>query len=553
MATIWARSTGAWGGSIWDYFNENTQQIEAYPFANPQSGDIVYCNGFTITISGSIDIGNGTFTNGVNPYTNISGGHFGYSANPGINITGDCEQYGNTALFTIHISNSNAQFNVNGNLYNENNAVFSLSQQWSIRASFSGSFNIGNVSPIIYTSYGNTANTISLNISNIILRSSNVTELVHTNITTAFASYVIVTSSLLISPINVNVTTFSFTGQEIKFNLTQTFTTATITGNIELNANNTFTTANITGTIKANSYVLAGTTLNINGSINYTSSNNTMGIRYTTLNILNPDTFTWKDLTEPRSNPFIILTDAEIANRQQYPAVTDVKKDVPYAYGQLVGTFEPNYPPESVVLDGFEYGENMTGTMTQSVQVGCVTKEDVREGVPLIGMYEDGQQVVGTIIIPAEEDVREGVHYDNDKIGTLIVQGSGDRLRIADFGYYTNAQSDTYIVDLTEQDKPKFAVAEERILIEMFPSLDLDNIPEMYFDDLFVKYLKYRLIVEYYRTAGVNSTFTPSEPTTEIVNYRNVTCEVWLNSANTYLNAWNKKYDLNESPKKVRL
>ena len=115
-------------------------------------------------------------------------------------------------------------------------------------------------------------------------------------------------------------------------------------------------------------------------------------------------------------------------------------------------------------------------------------------------------------------------------------------MRIADFGYYTNAQSDTYIVDLTEQDKPKFAVAEERVLIEMFPDLDLDNIPEKYFDDLFVKYLKYRLIVEYYRTAGINSTFTPSEPTTEIVNYQNVRNEVWLNSANIYLKAWSKKY-----------
>ena len=169
--------------------------------------------------------------------------------------------------------------------------------------------------------------------------------------------------------------------------------------------------------------------------------------------------------------------------------------------------------------------------------VGCVTPEDVRKDVPLVGMG-----VVGTLVVPSVDDVREGVIFDNGSVGTLIVQGGGDRLRIADFGYYTNAQSDTYIVDLTEQDKPKFAVAEERVLIEMFPDLDLDNIPEKYFDDLFVKYLKYRLIVEYYRTAGINSTFTPSEPTTEIVNYQNVRNEVWLNSANIYLKAWGKKY-----------
>ena len=218
-------------------------------------------------------------------------------------------------------------------------------------------------------------------------------------------------------------------------------------------------------------------------------------------------------------------TGLNIIGIADYPAEYNVKKDVVYDFGNKVGILE-----------------------TIVNQVGCVTKEDVREGVALLGMGE-----VGTLVVPSADDVREGVVFDNGTIGTLIVQGGGDRLRIADFGYYTNAQSDTYIVDITEADKPKFASAEERILIEMFPTLDLDNIPEMYFDDLFVKYLKYRLIVEYYRTAGINSTFTPSEPTTEIVNYRNVTCEVWLNSANTYLNAWNKKFGLNKPPQKVRL
>ena len=290
--------------------------------------------------------------------------------------------------------------------------------------------------------------------------------------------------------------------------------------------------------------------LTINGNILYENTNCSIPIQSLILNILNPDTFTWKDVTEPRSNPFIILTNADMNNRQQYPPENEVKEGTEYVWGEKVGTYQQ--PPESVVLKGYVYdnGDKIGSLENQNI-VGCVTKEDVREGVPLIGMYEDGQQVVGTIVIPAEEDVREGVHYDNNKVGTLIVQGGGDRLRIADFGYYTNAQSDTYIVDLTEQDKPKFAVAEERVLIEMFPDLDFDNIPDKYFDDLFVKYLKYRLIVEYYRTAGINSTFTPSEPTTEIVNYRNVNCEIWMNIANTYLKAWGEKYP--NSIKKQRI
>ena len=290
------------------------------------------------------------------------------------------------------------------------------------------------------------------------------------------------------------------------------------------------------------------TTFTIGGSIYYVGSNNKLGVTYTNITILNPSTFTWKDISEPRSNPFIILTDAEMNNRQQYPAENKVKEGTEYVWGEKVGTYQA--PPESVVLKGYRYdNDEKEGTLENENIVGCVTPEDVRKDVPLVGMGE-----VGTLVVPSVDDVREGVIFDNSSVGTLIVEGGGDRLRIADFGYYTNAQSDTYIVDLTEQDKPKFAVAEERVLIEMFPDLDLDNIPDKYFDDLFVKFLKYRLIVEYYRTAGINSTFTPSEPTTEIVNYQNVRNEVWLNSANIYLKAWVKKYpDCITRPQRILL
>ena len=311
--------------------------------------------------------------------------------------------------------------------------------------------------------------------------------------------------------------------------------THTINGAIQVTA--LASTTNINGVVDmALNNRISTSTLNINGNIRYKNNVGGCGLQYTVLNIANPDTFTWKDVTEPRSNPFIILTDAEMNNRQQYPSENEVKEGVEYVWGEKVGTYQQ--PPESVVLKGYRYdNDEKEGTLENENIVGCVTPEDVRKDVPLVGMG-----VVGTLVVPSVDDVREGVIFDNGSVGTLIVQGGGDRLRIADFGYYTNAQSDTYIVDLTEQDKPKFAVAEERVLIEMFPDLDLDNIPEKYFDDLFVKYLKYRLIVEYYRTAGINSTFTPSEPTTEIVNYQNVRNEVWLNSANIYLKAWGKKY-----------
>ena len=292
-------------------------------------------------------------------------------------------------------------------------------------------------------------------------------------------------------------------------------------------------TINVYGILRIHN-VFITTTVRILGGIEY--SNSRGGISANNITFLDASTFTWKDISEQRTIPFIIVTDADMNNSQQYPPEDEVKAGSEYVWGEKVGTYQQ--PPESVVLKGYRYdNDEKEGTLENENIVGCVTPEDVRKDVLLVGMG-----VVGSLVVPSVDDVREGVIFDNGSVGTLIVQGGGERLRIADFGYYTNAQSDTYIVDLTEQDKPKFAVAEERVLIEMFPDLDLDNIPDKYFDDLFVKYLKYRLIVEYYRTAGINSTFTPSEPTTEIVNYQNVRNEVWLNSANIYLKAWSKKY-----------
>ena len=105
---------------------------------------------------------------------------------------------------------------------------------------------------------------------------------------------------------------------------------------------------NIVGNLNVTEDTVKAEALIINGSITYKSTDNTMGVRYTTLNILNPDTFTWKDVTEPRSNPFIILTDADMNNRQQYPPENEVKEGTEYVWGEKVGTYKQ--PPESVVL-----------------------------------------------------------------------------------------------------------------------------------------------------------------------------------------------------------
>ena len=127
-------------------------------------------------------------------------------------------------------------------------------------------------------------------------------------------------------------------------------------------------TFNMNGRLDVAASEIVCTNFNINGSITYKSTNNTMGVRYTTLNILNPDTFTWKDVTEPRSNPFIILTDAEMNNRQQYPPENEVKEGTEYVWGEKVGTYQA--PPESVVLKGFVYDNgDKVGTLENEVIV----------------------------------------------------------------------------------------------------------------------------------------------------------------------------------------
>lgn len=49
----------------------------------------------------------------------------------------------------------------------------------------------------------------------------------------------------------------------------------------------------------------------------------------------------WKIINGSNINPVIILSRAEFDNTEQYPAESNVKKDVTYAFGQKVGTLEP--------------------------------------------------------------------------------------------------------------------------------------------------------------------------------------------------------------------
>lgn len=493
MAVKWAVANGNWSaGATW-----NDGGV-------PAVGDDVYLNSHTISITSSFSIGSGTISNGVNPETQMGGGMLTLTAN--INPTIVANFSAASQMFSI---SGYDVLTIIGNV-NSSSTFISVTSNSSTNIIITG--NINHSSGTFINKSAASAHTVRLSITG--------------NLT--------LSQSYLFSE---------------NFTSTRTFYAV---GNITIDGGGFFST-----NAYLDIFLLNGSLSNIygrnvlavdaevSGNITYASTTGGMGIFANSLTINNPDTFTWKDITEPRSNPFIILTDAEMNNRQQYPSEDEVKEGTEYVWGEKVGTYQQ--PPESVVLKDYVYdnGDKVGALENQNI-VGCVTKEDVREGVELIGLQE-----VGTLVVPSADDVREGVVFDNGSVGTLIVQGGGDRLRIANFGYYTDSQSDTYIVDINDSFKPMFATAEESVLLELFPELDLDNIPDKYFDDLFVKYLKYRLIVEYYRGAGINSVFTPSELTAEVVNYQNVRCEYWLNLANIYLNAWAKKYP--NSIKKQRI
>ena len=495
MAIKWAVANGNWNaGATW-----NDGSV-------PADGDEVYLDGYQVTANADINT-LCTVTNGMNNITGRSGGTIIIASNRIISIN---DIIGGTdytiPVITITLANSRhitINANISGYIRLNSGSITSVS-----RASLTINGNLS--ASIIQYSCINIYNDYIIN-GNVDISNSQY-NLFHTgdNSNVHYAANL---------TINGNITT----GNN-QISRHKQLAEVVINGNITTNSSNALL-SNITA---AGFCYFNGRLVSSNGA---TLSDNLQKLKVSEL--------TQMQFPDLNGAPVVLSAYPLVVD---YPPENEVKEGTEYAWGEKVGQYIPDYPPESVVLKDYEYGDSddrKTGIMEQevNVEVGCVTPEDVRKDVPLVGMG-----VVGTLVVPSVDDVREGVVFDNGSVGTLIVQGGGDRLRIADFGYYTNAQSDTYIVDLTEQDKPKFAVAEERVLIEMFPDLDLDNISEKYFDDLFVKYLKYRLIVEYYRTAGINSTFTPSEPTTEIVNYQNVRNEVWLNSANIYLKAWSKKF-----------
>ena len=364
MAVVWLNSTATSSTSfntisIWSTWDgDNNQEV---PLGRlPQSGDYIYANGYICLIpTGTLNLGTAILSNGSNPYTGRNGGTFFFIAAGTYNITANVEHFGFSVVLgnTSQVSANKRQLTLQGNVIS-----FTTNGTFAIKAGGSGGRTIinGNVngeyclesewgfSTIIINGNVNSAGALSFYGSG--------------GGTNAFD--VTINGNCRDNFVVAN-------GQQ-----QSQFSSITISGNYTntLNANpfnRTVVTLNVKNIINTG-VELVVTTLNISGYIYYRGYNNKVGVCYTTLNILNPDTFTWKDVTEPRSNPFIILTDAEMNNRQQYPQENEVKEGTEYVWGEKIGTYTPDYPPESVVLKDYEYGDSddpKTGTMENEVIV----------------------------------------------------------------------------------------------------------------------------------------------------------------------------------------
>ena len=337
MANKWAIASGNWNATA--TWNDNTI---------PVNGDVVYTNGYTVTLNVNPNQPQTILTNGLCEDTQISGGSFTLQSAVTRLTVKELKQVGVNTLLNLSI-------NGNGNAYyfifaisNESGYAISIYTQQTNKYYFYGDINIGNY-PLI-----SSRNNYSYALS-IVQIDGNV-----------YSEYAQPLFDVNASGGGGAISSFILNGNMKNVLIGKTGTTTTINGSIELplTSNISCTTLNLNGILTAkNNRRYTGTTININGKIEYQSNNNSNGIYFSTINVLNPDTFTWRDISEPRINPFIIVTDSDLNNQIQYPPENRVVAGTPYAFDEKVGTFTVDYPPETVVLKDYAYdGGDMVGT-----------------------------------------------------------------------------------------------------------------------------------------------------------------------------------------------
>ena len=361
MANKWAVASGNWNNTaVW---NDGTI---------PVNGDVVYANGYNVTLNVNPNQPQTTLTNGLCEDTQNSGGYFTLPSSVTTLTLKKLEQVGTTRLLYLYIISNDEDCYFNFDISNDGGYAMEIRTQQRNKYYFTGNLSIGNF-PLInsYNGYSYQLSIVQINGN---VTSDNAQPLFDVNASGGGGA----------------ITTFILNGNMSNSLIGKTGTITTINGRIELPLTSgiSCTTLNLNGVLVAkNNRRYTGTTININGRIEYQSNNNNSnGIHFNTINVLNPDTFRWIDISEPRINPFIIVTNWDLNNEIQYPAENRVVAGTHYAFDEKVGTFAVDYPQEAVVLKDVTYdGGNKTGKLVVlpaeliSRLLNCATIETMQQ------------------------------------------------------------------------------------------------------------------------------------------------------------------------------
>lgn len=343
MAVRWAVADGGWSSS--STWNGGTQIT---------SNDDVYLNGHNVSKVANMKAR--SIRNTANDdYSIVEGGSITGASSPNEVITGNLYQSGVSILINYtNLQGGSYTFTINGNVSCNGNSVLYCNGNRCDQLTING--NVSGTSEYIF--HINCGRSAGANIQYDTTINGNV-DIVGT----------IETTTIIGSSGTRGARKITINGN---CKCTRIFETGTIQ-ELHLSGKTTIdggyiekytTSVNINSNIYAlNNSRLDSPIININGNIFYSLTQQSIycGISTNTLNILNPSTFTWRDISEPRINPFIIVTNADMSNTDQYPAPTNVKKDVPYAWGYMNGMMLPDYPQPANVLKDIEYGRHCAG------------------------------------------------------------------------------------------------------------------------------------------------------------------------------------------------
>lgn len=397
MAIKKATNSAAWNSVAWQEWDGSNWIASTTPVA----GDYVYANGFSVTITNGLNIGTGTLSNaGRDDIGVTAGGRFYIALSGNFNITANIEggmsgsyatiqkadgqSTGHTTTITGNLrtvvdgarcyadvgSQSLTSYVITGNIDLCDNSS-------AVRSSNTGSFTLnGNVTTgtgCIVCSSGyrgvfKIVGNVTMNNSILLDGYASSTIEISGNVTlrngARFSNTTNTTTIPRISLNNYDSDT-NFT--------TQGATLVEVNGNFVQRGNNTkFSTRGITTMSIYGTTTLYDTAF-ISGTINYLTLIGNLTYEDNPTPLGNLISLTVGDEFEIHcissgSNDIIMISRYQLNNTNQYPAESNVKKDVPYAFGEKIGTYLPDYPPETVVLKDYVYdGGEMVGTLEQTV------------------------------------------------------------------------------------------------------------------------------------------------------------------------------------------